>query len=173
MGGNSILALAGHFGSRPWIGSDFMALVLGGDSCLAATPGPSLIGGRVNPLAVVVLVAVTVGVLLGWYLHRLWVAVASWISQSTGLRNHRNPWVRVVARALHFIRKRRTISLALSNSQGNSLRNSEGSASNSARRQHLAQATPKASARVLVGELTPLREGPAIQSEQWTPRQRS
>ena len=150
-----------------------MALVLGGETCLTATPDPSFVGDWVNPLVAVVLVAVVIGVLLGWNLHRLWLSVISWFQQSTGLKHHRNPWVRVVARALHFLRRRRTISLALSNFQGNSLRNSEGSAPNTARRQHLAQATPKASARVSAGELTPLREGPAIQSDQWTPRQRS
>ena len=64
-------------------------------------------------------------------------------------------WERLVRRALHFVNRRRRVALAFNAYKGSSLRNTEGSRPNQARRTAKARAQTPTPGRVL-------NEGPAI-----------
>ena len=103
------------------------------------------------------------GVCTGFYLQRFvsWV----WISLTKALPTRGrelSPWARFVARALHFIHRRRNMSLAFRDLSSYSLRNTEGSKPTT-RRKRLATPSPRPRASA-TGQLTPLREGPVVYS---------
>ena len=113
----------------------------------------------------VLLVIYFLGVISGYLATRLW----DW------LRSLRFPalaflapsrvvtgWVRLVSKAVTFVRKRRLISFAFGNYRSYSLRNTEGSAPTTLRRRRLQAESPRRTVGLSspsVG-LSPLREGP-------------
>ena len=100
------------------------------------------------------------GVLCGWFLRAFWVRFGIGNTRAATFRVV-GPWEVLTSRALRFVRRRRAISLAFSNLRESSLRQSVQSRPNLRRRATLAgSATPR---RSTSSEITPLREGPALQ----------
>ena len=100
------------------------------------------------------------GSLCGWFLRAFWVRFGIGNTRAATSRVV-GPWEALTSRALRFVRRRRAISLAFSNLRESSLRQSVQSRPNLRRRATLAgSATPRSSTS---SEITPLREGPALQ----------
>ena len=140
-----------------------------GGNCLARAPTElSLVSLNPDssgrwPLVIYFLIGVfLVGVITGCFLCYIgsWV----WTSLTKALQRSRTrpgPWAQLVARALHFIRRRRTISIAFRDLSSYTLRNTEASKPTTARRRRLTTPAPKARTSQS-SQLTPLREGPVI-----------
>ena len=135
-----------------------MALNLGGDQPgLSTNPGPIGDTGALWELAGLALVVFLAGVGTGiWFSNRVRPKERVLGQQSA------NPWVRLVSRALHFIHRRRATSLAFRSLGESTLRNSEGSKPNQARRRRVATPGPRTSPGSASTGVIPLDEGPVI-----------
>ena len=136
-----------------------MALEVGGNQTGLSTP-PEPIGGDTGvlwELAGLVFLTFLVGVGTGIWLSRQLRPTERVLGQHSA-----NPWVRLVSRALHFIHRRRATSLAFRSLGESTLRNSEGSKPNQARRRRVATPGPRTSPGSATTGVIPLDEGPVI-----------
>ena len=149
-----------HFGSR-LEGWKFCSMGpgIGGDSCIAS-PGPfdSVEDSGEDLFLGLVLCLLGLGFACGWFCHSFWVRGLTLQRPAKVLKPR--PWVRLVARALRFIRRRRAVSLAFSSYRESSLRQSVQSRPNGRRRAHTGSLTPRTSP--INSDVVPLREGPVI-----------
>ena len=140
-----------------------MALVLGGEFDLTASPSPSEspLVGIWTVIGVVLVSAILVGVVLGWKLH-------SWASRgksSTRVHQHRpvpGGWGSLVTKALRFIHRRRTVALAFNNYSHHQLPSVQSPPRPHLRRRRGATPGPKASPKTSVTRPVPWSEGPVF-----------
>ena len=111
----------------------WMSLVLSGGDSLVTSPGP--FGSKAEgiwELVGILLGVLAIGIVIGWFAH-------TWLGSSrtkVPQTQRTNVWVRLTTKALRFIHRRRVLALAF-NLGNYSLRNSEGSKPNQARRRRV------------------------------------